>query len=204
MVKQFDLNPYNTISTGNCSFDNISQTLTIMGENITAMFVFVENSTTKNYNLHAVNFTVVVNNYTFPNSSCKYSHLYHFQVATFCIFFLMKTYMVAYWIYIYWYILYEFSLFNDLHKDYMFNNSHFTQYGITTLSDKSVVVTICVKWLKRWWEREFQYVTKKSIFKQTCGVLPVVCLHFGYIGWLWCYLYDRVPDDIHVLVIFPF
>lgn len=75
VVKQFELNPYNTNSSGNCTFNNSSQTLSVMGENITVTFAFGENFTTNNYNVRTVNVLLVVNNYTLPNSTCKYSHI---------------------------------------------------------------------------------------------------------------------------------
>lgn len=71
VVKLFDLSPFNTDSTGNCSYDNSSQTLTVLGDNITVMFVFSENSTEKNYDLHMVSVTLIVNNYTLPNTTWK-------------------------------------------------------------------------------------------------------------------------------------
>lgn len=70
-VRQFELNPYNTNSSGNCSVDNSTQVLIVMRENITVTFVFVANSTAKNYDLGIVNVTLILNNYTLPNATLK-------------------------------------------------------------------------------------------------------------------------------------
>lgn len=69
VAKQFELDPSNTNSIGNCSLSNITQSLTVIGDNITVTFRFVQNVTESNYELDAINVMLKVNNFTLPNSN---------------------------------------------------------------------------------------------------------------------------------------